>query len=81
MKIVKTEGCISHNITIDGVDLSEFGESKLSAYLFPKIKEGLDNGTVTIRSVIDLFQYDSYEYSDSSCETCGDSVTTTTWEI
>lgn len=81
MKIVISEGCMAYGFSVDGVDLSDFGEPKLVEYLLPKIKEGLDNGTITINKVIELFQYDNCDFSDSSCETCGDVVTTTTWEI
>lgn len=81
MKITRTEGCTAYGMLIDGLPLEEYGVSKLFEYLSPKIRDGVVNNTISIDSIIDLFQYESFETDPNSCETCGDYVSTTTWDI
>ena len=50
-------------------------------YLCVKFKEKLNYNTVSIDDLINCFQYESCETENGSCETCGDSVTETTWEL
>lgn len=45
------------------------------------LKEGIDNNTIQFQDVVKLFQYDDYEYDNRNCESCGDSVSWTTWNI
>jgi hypothetical protein len=54
---------------------------ELVDYLCEKFKEQLKNNTVSIDDLIQCFQYDNYEIEDGSCDTCGDSVSTTTWRL
>lgn len=72
------------DFTVNGKLISELSEeeyNKMLDYLFLKVKEGLSEQTILIENVIDLFQYDDYEYDDHVCEQCGDTVFTTTWNI
>jgi hypothetical protein len=50
-------------------------------YLFLKIKEGISEQTILLENVVQLFQYDDYEYDPHVCEQCGDTVSTTTWNV
>ena len=60
-------------------------------YLCEKFKEELRQNTVSVDDLLGCFQYDSCETwfhksnscetEDGYCETCGDSVKETTWNI
>ena len=86
--IIKSEGCRSWGTTVNGQDI--YGEynpmtpeqiDEFIDYLFVKFKEELNNGCVRIDDLIACFQYDECETEDGYCETCGDSVTETTWNL
>ena len=85
-KIIKSEGCLSFGTTVNGKDI--YGDyNRMTAaeidefvdYLCEKFKNELKNNTVSIDDLIECFQYDEYETEEGSCDTCGDSVATTTW--
>jgi hypothetical protein len=87
-KIVKSEGCMSYGTTVN--DQNIYGEYEPMSqqqietfvdYLCQKFKEKLKVNTVSIDDLIECFQYESCETENDSCETCGDSVTTTTWNL
>ena len=87
-EIIKSEGCLSFGTTVNGKDM--YGEynpmtpaeiMELVDYLCEKFKEQLKNNTVSIDDLIECFQYDDSETEDDSCDTCGDSVSTTTWRL
>lgn len=83
-KFVETEGCTAFDFTVNDRpvgDMSEKEYNEMLEYLFVKIKEGIDEQTVRFRDIVSLFQYDNYEYDPNICEQCGDSVSTTTWNI
>jgi hypothetical protein len=87
-KIVKSEGCLSFGTTVNGQNMyGEFepmNESQIEEfvdYLCGKFKQELKDNTVSIDDLIGCFQYDECETEDGSCETCGDSVSTTTWNL
>jgi len=83
-KFVETTGCTAFDFTVNGKSFSELSNQEYDEmlnYLFLKIKEGISEQTILLENVIQLFQYDDYEYDDHSCETCGDTVSTTTWNI
>jgi hypothetical protein len=50
-------------------------------YLLEKIKEGIGEQTILLEEVVRLFQYDDYEHDPHVCDQCGDTVSTTTWNI
>lgn len=86
--IIKSEGCTSYGTTVNGQDIyGEFNPmtqdqiDEFVNYLCERFKEELKRNTVEINDLIGCFQYDSYETEDGYCETCGDSVTETTWNI
>lgn len=87
-KIVKSEGCRSFGTTVNGQDT--YGEynpmtqeqiDELVDYLCQKFKEELRECNVQLDDLIECFPYTNYEIEDDYCETCGDSVSETTWEL
>jgi hypothetical protein len=83
-KFIETTGCTAFDFTVNGKSFSDITNEEhdeILNYLFLKIKEGINEQTILLENVIHLFQYDDYEYDDHICEQCGDTVTTTTWNI
>jgi len=83
-KFIETTGCTAFDFTVNGKSFSDLSEEKYNEmleYLFGKVKEGLSEQTILLENLIHLFQYDDYEYDDHVCEQCGDTVSTTTWNI
>lgn len=87
-QIVRGEGCLSFGTTVNGKDIygeyEPMSESQIEEfvdYLCVKFKQELKDNTVSIDDLIDCFQYDECETESGSCDTCGDSVTTTTWNL
>ena len=60
--------------------MSESEKNDAVEFLLEKIREGLKDGTVVINELIECFSPDKTEYSET-CDQCGDSVTTRTWEL
>ncbi len=83
-KFIETTGCTAFDFTVNSKSFSELTPKEYDEmidYLFLKIKEGLSEQTILLENVIHLFQYDDYEHDPHICEQCGDTVTTTTWNI
>jgi len=83
-KFVETTGCTAFNFTVNDKSFSELLNQEYEEmlnYLLEKIKEGLSEQTILLENIIQLFQYDDYEYDPHVCEQCGDTVSTTTWNI
>jgi len=83
-KFVETTGCTAFDFTANGKSLSELTseeQDEILTYLFVKIKEAVDEQAILLENVIQLFRYDDYEHDPNICEQCGDTVTTTTWNI
>ncbi len=83
-KFIETTGCVAFDFTVNSHSFSELSVQEYDTmvdYLFVKIKQGLKEQTILLEDVVKLFQYDDYEYDDYSCEQCGDTVSTTTWNI
>ena len=83
-KFIETTGCTSFDFTVNDKSFSELTDNEYNEmldYLFLKIKEGLKEQTILLQDVIRLFQYDDYEHDPAVCEQCGDTVSTTTWDI
>jgi hypothetical protein len=84
MKIIKTEGCTAYGWSFDGkssVDLSPEEERQIFIYLCLKFQEKMKDGCLSLTDFVEVFRYDDYENDGIVCDQCGDSVTTTTWEI
>lgn len=83
-KFIETTGCTAFDFTVNDRSFSELSEQEYNEmlnYLFEKIKEGISEQTILLENVIHLFQYDDYEHDPHICDQCGDSVSTTTWNI
>lgn len=83
-KFVETTGCTAFDFSANGNSLSELTDAERSEildYLLLKIKEGVQERAILLENVVQLFQYDDYEHDPNICEQCGDTVTTTTWNI
>jgi hypothetical protein len=83
-RFVETTGCTAFDFTVNDKSLSELSEQErdeILEYLFLKIKEGINEQTILLENVVQLFQYDDYEYDPTICESCGDSTSSTIWNI
>lgn len=83
-KIKLTEGCTAFDFSVNEKSISEYKEEELNEildYLFVKVKEGIKENTIKFSDVVHLFQPDDFKYDKLNCEQCGDSVSTTLWEI
>jgi hypothetical protein len=83
-KFVETTGCTAFNFTVNDKQFSELSDQEYDEmlnYLFIKIKQGINEQTTLLEDVVKLFQPDDWEHDPDVCEQCGDSVSTTTWNI
>lgn len=83
-KFEEVAGCAAFDFLANGKSLSEISQSdqdEILEYLIIKLKEGIKENTIQLESVVQLFQYDEYEHDDRVCGQCGDTVSTTTWNI
>lgn len=83
-KFEQVEGCTAFNFLVNGETLSDLPEEKqeeILDYLLAKFKEEFKQKSVSISNLVELFQYDDYEHDDHVCDQCGDTVSTTTWNI
>lgn len=83
-KFEEVTGCTAFDFLVNGKSLSDIAQNEqdeILEYLFLKVKEGIKDNTIQFQSVVQLFQYDDYEYDDHVCGQCGDTVSTTTWNI
>jgi hypothetical protein len=83
-KFEEITGCTAFDFRVNDKSINELSEEErndMINYLFLKIKEGLNDQTILLEQVIQLFQYDEYEHDPNMCEQCGDTVSTTIWKI
>mgnify|MGYP000356404739 FL=1 len=83
-KFVETTGCTAFDFTVNDKSLSDIPQNdqdEILEYLLLKIKEGIKDNTIQLENVVEMFQYDDYEHDDHVCGQCGDTVSTTTWNI
>lgn len=83
-KFVQTTGCTAFDFTVNGesiVDISEEKQSEIIDYLLLKVKEEYSQGSILIGNIVEMFQYDDYEHDPEQCDQCGDTVSSTTWNI
>ena len=83
-KFEEVSGCTAFDFLVNGKSLSDIAENdkdEILEYLFLKIKEGIKENAIQFQNVVQLFQYDDYEYDDHVCGQCGDTVSTTIWNI
>ena len=83
-KFVETTGCTAFDFTVNDKslsDISQIDQDEILEHLIIKLKEGIKENTIQFQNVVQMFQYDDYEHDDSVCGQCGDTVSTTTWNI
>jgi hypothetical protein len=83
-KFIETTGCTAFNFTVNDKQFSELSDQEYDEmlnYLFVKIKQGIKEQTILLEDVVKLFQPDDWEHDPNICESCGDSVSTITWNI
>jgi len=83
-KFVETTGCTAFDFTVNDKSLSDIPQNdqdEILEYLLLKIKDGIKDNTIQLENVVEMFQYDDYEHDDHVCGQCGDTVSTTTWNI
>jgi hypothetical protein len=64
-KFIETTGCTAFDFTVNSKSFSELSQQEYNEmldYLFVKIREGINEQTILLENVIQLFQYDDYEY-------------------
>jgi len=83
-EIKMIDGCTATAFYINDkeeVDLTTEERNELLDYLLVKLKEGILENTISLRTVIECFQYDDYSYDSNPCEQCGDTISETFWQI
>ena len=84
MKIVITEGCTAFDTKIDGISTSDMSKEQLEKaveIIVQNIRKGIWENTSSLNSAINIMEYDEYKNDNCYCEQCGDSVSTTIWNI
>jgi hypothetical protein len=70
--------------TVDGKDLREMDKTEtdnLLQYLLIKVQDRINDGGLFVTDLIKLFQYDEIDFNSESCDQCGHTSSTTTWEV
>lgn len=89
-KIVISRGCTAFYTEVNGKivgceyepsRLTESETEELVQYLASKLSESIRCGEVSLDSLIELFPYADEEYDNTVCESCGDTVTRTIYEL
>ena len=83
MKVTVYQGCISNDITIDEKSLRDMTQNEVDMIveeLLQKAKEALIRNEIQILDIIQMFQYDEFKTAPT-CDTCGDSATTTVYNL
>lgn len=83
-KFVKTEGCTAYDFTVDGESLADITREKeyvIFDYLIERLRERFDNREIQLPDIVEMFDSVDYKYEKERCDTCGDTVSWTTWEI
>lgn len=81
---VESEGCRAFYFTVNGKTLEEITEQEhgeILDYLLQKVKEESSARKIRLCDIVSLFEASDREYSPEPCETCGDTIQKTTWEI
>lgn len=72
----KIVGCEHEPSRLTESETDEFVE-----YILNKIREAVKNNEISLDSLIELFHYSYEEYDDGVCDSCGDSVNRTIYEL
>lgn len=84
-EIQLSEGCTCFGLTVNGRDYTdEMTEAERELFLLDmilEIRRRYRNGQIGIRCLLELLEVTGTWESDEACETCGDYVTETTYQI
>ena len=83
-KIIQHSTCMDESWTVDGKDLFEMDKTETDnflQYLLIKVQDHISEGSLFVTDLIKLFQYDEVDFDSESCDQCGDTSSTTTWEV
>lgn len=83
-KIIEYSTCMDESWTVDGKDLREMDKTEtdnLLQYLLIKVQDRINDGGLFVTDLIRLFQYDEIDFDSESCDQCGHTSSTTTWEV
>lgn len=83
-KIIEYSTCMDESWTVDGKDLREMDKTEtdnLLQYLLIKVQDRINDGGLFVTDLIKLFQYDEIDFNSESCDQCGHTSSTTTWEV
>lgn len=83
-KIEITEGCTAFGTSINDrniIDIPKEEIEEIIDYLLAQVKESYNRSEILLEDIVNLFQYDDWERDQEPCEQCGDTVSTTTWNI
>ena len=83
-KIIEYSTCMDESWTVDGKDLREMDKTETDnflQYLLIKVQDRINDGGLFVTDLIKLFQYDEIDFNSESCDQCGHTSSTTTWEI
>ena len=83
-KFVETMGCCHFGYTVNDEDLNDIPKEKqkeIVDYICEEIKKGLDDNTVQLQDVVAVFEASDWGGDKENCDTCGDRVTWTIWEL
>ena len=70
--------------TVDGKDLFEMDKTETDnflQYLLIKVQDHISEGSLFVTDLIKLFQYNEVDFDSESCDQCGHTSSTTTWEV
>jgi len=84
MKIVITQGCTAFSTVVDDVNVSDMSPYEFNKFidkLLSILKLHILEQSVSVDRVIECFQYDEYKHDPHQCDQCGDTVSTTEWNL
>lgn len=83
MKIQTQIGCTAGSFTVDGVPfdrLSPERQKEVEDRIFERLREGLQDGSLFLQNILEELHCDERDFGPT-CDQCGDSVTTSTWNL
>jgi hypothetical protein len=83
-KIEITEGCTAYGTAINNrnvLDIPEEEMDEIVDYILAQVRESYNQRGTLFEDIIKLLQPDDWKYDPEPCDQCGDTVSSTTWNI
>lgn len=83
-KIEIVEGCTAFDTLVNDKSVSEIPKEEMEEivnYLLAQVKEAYNRHETNFDDIVRLFQPDDWEHDPNVCGQCGDTVSSTTWNI